>query len=253
MIIGKQNQFDYLLHRIGKKQILSMPRIQTKALEGNREAPDFLNSYGNSNISVYVGFIDLAGFSTKVKKKTPEQIRDFLNPFLTKTIDILYDRGALIDKMIGDEIMFLLPEIEENNNLDAILSLGQILGHLYDLAYELKLNYRYRIGLSYGIVNVYHLEGKGYNEWSIVGEPIHVAKRLHTIDELSLPNPVCGAIGLSLNQNSIDFVMEKIKSTISLIAGFASRYEHQIVNIPICLKGVGKVVYANFFPKSKNQ
>jgi hypothetical protein len=39
--------------------------------------------------------------------------------------------------MIGDEIMFVLPETEERNNPYQILFMGQILGALHDLAYEL--------------------------------------------------------------------------------------------------------------------
>ncbi len=212
MSIAKPEQFEYLLHRVGEKQLESRPRIITKGLQGNLASPDFLQTYGNSNISAYVGFIDLSEFSSTVKGKSPEQIADYLRPFLVKTIDILYDRNALIDKMIGDEIMFTLPETEENNNPHEILFMGQIMGALHELAFELQPKYRFRITLSYGKVNVFHLAGRGYSEWSIVGEPIHVAKRLQSLDELSSPNPVSGAFGMSLNTNPL-----QLKTQMNLI------------------------------------
>jgi class 3 adenylate cyclase len=249
MIIGKPEQFDYLLHRIGQKHIEFRPKVATKALEGNREAPDFLKTYGNSDISAYVGFIDLVDFSLLVQGKSAIEISEYLNPFLTKVIDVLYDCDALVDKMIGDEIMFVLPETEEDKNPPEILYLGQIMGFLHDLAYELQDNYKYRIGLSYGKVNVYQLKGKGYSEWSIVGEPIHVAKRLHSVDELISPNPVAGAFGLSLNAEDEFSVLKKMKLILGIIAGFASQFDHKIIQKPHDFKGVGFVKWSYLFPK----
>jgi len=249
MYIGKAEQFEYLEHRVGEKYLESRPGIIKKALEGNVRAPNFLQTYGNTNVTAYVGFIDLAGYSSSVKGKSPEAMADYLRPFLVRTIDILYDRSALIDKMIGDEIMFVLPETEENENTHEILFLGQIMGSLHDLAYELYDSHRFRIGLSYGKVNVFHLVGIGYTEWSIVGEPIHVAKRLHSLDELASPKPVCGAFGLSLNADSLYAQGKKMEVILSLIAGRASRFNHKIMPNPIELKGVGKVLWAHLFSK----
>jgi hypothetical protein len=126
--------------------------------------------------------------------------------------------------------------------------MAQIMGALHDLAYEIQPKYRYRIGLSYGKVNVFHLTGKGYSEWSIVGEPIHVAKRLLAVDELYSPDPVCGAFGMSLNCNSLNKLNDKMYLILSHIAGFASRFDHKMMP-ERDLKGVGKVIWAYLFPK----
>ena len=249
MYIAKPEQFQYLLHRVGEKQLLSCPQIVRKNLEGNVASPDFLKTYGNDNITAYVGFIDLAGYSSAVKGKSPQEIADYLRPFLVGTIDILYEKSALIDKMIGDEIMFVLPETEEIENPHQILFIGQIMGALHDLAYKLQPKYKFRIGLSYGKVNVFHLTGKGYSEWSIVGEPINVAKRLNTVDQLSSPNPVCGAFGLSLSAGPLDTLKNKMKLILGHIAGFASRFDHTIMPETKDFKGVGKVLWAYFSPK----
>ena len=248
-MIGKPEQFQYLLHRVGEKQLQSCPQIIRKGLEGNVASPDFLQTYGNANIDAYVGFIDLAGYSSAVKGKSPQQIADYLRPFLVGTIDILYDKFALIDKMIGDEIMFVLPETEENNNPHQILFMGQIMGALHDLAYELQSKYKYRIGLSYGKVHVFHLTGKGYSEWSIVGEPVHVAKRLQSVDQLASPNPVCGAFGLSVSAGQLDNLTNKMEIILGHIAGIASRFNHTIMKETTDFKGVGEVLWAYLFPK----
>ena len=251
MIMSNSDTLNYLLHRVGEKQLTSRRQIIRKALEGNVEATGFLDTFGNSNLTAYIGFIDLAGFSSIVQGKSPEEISAYLRPFLEKIIDILSGRSALIDKMIGDEIMFVLPEIEEDSNPYEILLLGQIMGGLHDLAYELQPNYKYRIGLSYGKVNVFHLKGKGYSEWSIVGEPVHVAKRLHGLKELKFPKPVCGAFGLSVGDRSIVTLSKQMEQKLGIIAGFASRFGHEFTPEPKELKGVGNVLWAYLYPKGK--
>lgn len=165
----------------------------------------------------------------------------------------MYEGKAFIDKMIGDEIMFVLPETEESSNPEEILFLGFIMGSLHDLAYELEPNYKYRIGLSYGKVNVFHLKGKGYSEWSTVGEPIHVAKRLLGVEKLSSPDPVCGAMGMSWNSNSLPFLKTKMELILSWVAGFGSRFDHTMMPVPIDLKGVGKVNWAYLFSKGPQE
>ena len=77
MHIGKPEQFQYLLHRVGEKQLQSWPKIVKKGLEGNLASPEFLQTYGNADITAYVGFIDLAGYSSAVKGKSPPQIANY--------------------------------------------------------------------------------------------------------------------------------------------------------------------------------
>jgi len=142
MLISDEKLLDYFLHRVGEKRLTSSPWIyRQRALEGNVQGVPFLETFGKSTIRAYVGFIDLAGFSTRVQGQSPQEIENYLFPFLEKIINILDDDRTLVDKMIGDEIMFVLPEIEEIGTFESILLLGQILGGLHDLAYEMASKY----------------------------------------------------------------------------------------------------------------
>lgn len=253
MIVPNNRLLAYLLHRVGEKQLDSSPiPCGVKALEGNKKGPSFIETFGNCVINAYVGFIDLAEFSTRVQGKYAQEIADYLFPFLKKIIEVLGNRFALIDKMIGDEIMFVLPDFEEIGMPPSILLLGQIFGWLHDLAFEMEPNYRYRIGLSYGEVLVAHLQAESYSEWTIVGEPVHVAKRLEDIEELKNPNPVLGAFGLRINRQQIEEIYSKMENILAIIAGFASRFDHKLNSEPKKLKGVGEVLWALLFPKSSN-
>ena len=251
MIIPDKDTLEYLAHRVGEKQLTSRSKIIQKALQGNIAVSSFLDTFGNSDITAYVGFIDLVGFTDNTHGKQPSEIAAYLRPFLTRVIDILAKGHALVDKMIGDEIMFVLPETEESSNPHEILFLGQIMGGLHDLAYELPPTYKYRIGISYGKVNVFHLKGEKYAEWSIVGEPVHVAKRLHGLERLISPDPVYGAFGIGLNNSSKDSITPTMKQKLEIIAGPASKFSYEFFPDPQELKGVGKVLCAYLCPEGK--
>jgi len=250
LILTDSDTRDYLLHRVGEKKLITHRTIITKAFGGNKRAPDFLSTYGNSDIKAYVGFVDLAGFTSSTAGKTASDIADYLNPFLESVIDILTGRGALVDKMIGDEIMFILPETEEDEMFVELIYLGQIVGKLHNFAYKSQ-EYRYRIGLSYGTVNIYHLNGEGYSEWSAVGEPVHVAKRLNSLEKLSSPDPVIGAFGYSIDGIDSEYVRLKFKTILGIIAGSASSFDHIVEKEPTTLKGIGQVSIAYLLPRKK--
>lgn len=241
----------YLRHRLGEQRIKSRePRIFKKALELNEPRPDLAATFGKSTLTAYVGFIDLAGFSNAVQGRSPKQIADYLEPFLRRLLEILRGRGALIDKTIGDEVMFVLPEIDEDNGCE-ILFLGQLMGGLHDLAFEFAGAYPFRIGLSYGKVGFFHIDGPGYSEWTTVGEAVHVAKRLHDLAEVQNPDPVVGAFGMHVSAHERSDVEAIMKHRLSYIAGFASRFDHRLADNPVSLKGVGEVLYAVLLPRPK--
>lgn len=240
----------YLRHRLGEVRITGPNRrMVRKALELNVPEPDLEGTFGKAEMTAYVGFIDLAGFSEAAHRKSPTQIAEFLKPFLESAIGILRGRTFLIDKTIGDEIMFVLPEQEEDPQSPQILFLGQAMGALHDLAFELNGLYRYRIGLSYGRISFFHVEGQGYREWTCVGEVVHVAKRLMGLPQLASPTPVSGAFGMSVTMENVAAVRRVMEARLSIFAGFASRFDHEFLTDPMPLKGVGEVLCAILSPR----
>ena len=91
------------------------------------------------------------------------------------------------------------------------------------------------------------MTGKGYSEWSIVGEPVNVAKRLQENSKIYGTHFVCGAFGMSLNASSLYLLNNnKMNIILSHIAGIASRFSHKMMNDKQ-LKGVGRVTWAYLF------
>jgi hypothetical protein len=242
---------EYFLHRCGEKPMTRTLKRGRTAIEGNVGSENFLNTFGNSNILAYVGFIDLAQFSTIVQGMAPEHIASYLRPFLERVIAILSKHSALIDKMIGDEIMFALPEVEEEIHPRQILVLAQIMNELHNLAFELQPNYRYRIGVSYGRVNVFQVKGDGYSEWTIVGEPVHVAKRLHGVEEMALPDPICAAFGLAINDMSRGELTTETKQKLRVITESSRCFSCTVLSRQ--LKGIGEVLWGNLTPRTSDR
>jgi hypothetical protein len=240
----------YLNHRGGEHKIHArQQKIDQKALELNTPSTDFASTFGKAELPAYIGFIDLAGFSSAVNGKRPIEIARYLKPFLSSIIGILRGRDLLIDKTIGDEVMFVLPETEEEAQSPEVLFLGQAMGGLHDLAFKLNRVYKYRIGLAYGQVSFFKIEAAGYSEWTVVGEAVQLAKRLHSLCELKKPDPVIGAFGMQVAQESISNVRKKMEQRLSIFAGFASRFSHQFADNTVSLKGVGDVLYAILLPR----
>jgi class 3 adenylate cyclase len=237
---------EWLEHRAGVHKLSQHPKLySTRALELSDKGDAFANAFGNKEIRGFAGFVDLVGFSNRVSNSSPSQISDYLRPFLSGVIDEALGSGALIDKTIGDEVLFALPDMQDDGGVPAILFMGSLMGGLHDLQRRLGSEYPFRIGLAYGAQFIDRIEGKGYAEWTIVGESVILAKRLHTLPGAEPNDGIAGAFGALTKE----VTEQKFETILGFIAGFASRMTHQIVDGPVTLKGVSAARCAILTPK----
>ena len=247
-MIGKPEISSWLAHRVGLEKSATVPILHSaKALELNQGGRPFVEAFGQKQIKGFVGFVDLVGFTDRVKGKTPSEISVHLRPFLTGIVDLAFDRSALVDKTIGDEVMFLLPDLEEDGGVPAVLLMGQLLGGIHDHQRRLGPEYPLRIGLAYGWMYVDQIQGDGYSEWTTAGEVVHLAKRLHSLDKLSAPSSIAGAFGVLCRESE---PLQRFQSILSVVAGFASRMTHEIIGDLDDLKGISKARCAYLLPKA---
>jgi class 3 adenylate cyclase len=245
-MIGDHKTVEWLEHRAGIRQLSGHPRpYHTRALELNDNGDAFVTAFGKKEIKGFVGFIDLIGFSTKVAGFSAAGISEYLKPFLVGVTDHAVRCGALVDKTIGDEVMFILPDTEDDGGVPAILEMGFLLGGLHDFQRKLGPQYPFRIGLSYGIQFVDRIDGKGYTEWTVVGESVNLAKRLHSLPGAEPDDNLGGAFGVLVKETS----EQKFKTCLGFMAGFASRMAHSIIEGEIQLKGVSPARCAILLPK----
>lgn len=60
-----------------------------------------------------VGFADIVGFTTLSRQLTDTELRSLLEHFETVTGDVVAQHGARVVKMLGDEVLFTCPGVDE--------------------------------------------------------------------------------------------------------------------------------------------
>lgn len=248
-MVGKKTMIDWLAHRAGVTRRTEFPiPYQKEAFELNARGREFVDNFGNQEIKAYVGFVDLVGFTERVKGQTTGQVRDYLEPFLRGLTTLAVDRDALVDKTIGDEVMFILPHAEDHGGPPPILMMGQLMGGMHDFQRELGRRYPMRVGLAHGGILVGSIDGDGYREWTSFGETVHLAKRLNTFNDVRADFGFYGAFGVLASEED---AFNTFKNSLGFIAGSASRMTHEIIKGTVdTLKGASPTYCAYLYPKA---
>jgi class 3 adenylate cyclase len=104
-----------------------------------------------------------------------------------------------IDKTIGDEIVFILPDTENEDGVHINLKIGIAMEKLAIISKQFAQTHPFRLGLAFGTVVLVQKVGGGYKEWSMDGQTVNLAKHLHSLPELRKPSPFAGAFGMLTN------------------------------------------------------
>ena len=145
---------------------------------------------------------------------------------------------------IGDEVMLVLPDMEEDGGIAAVFNLNFLLSLLNTLQTELGETYPFHLGFSYGRLYIDRISGSGYEEWTVAGKSVILAKRLSTLPEIDRCDLFSGAFGV-LCEEATD---EEFASMLRFIAGDTSRLDHRMLDCPT-LKGISSARCAVFTRK----
>lgn len=238
---------EWLMHRFGKKQLSESWKghYRQKGLELNSNSESFINNYGNKNILAYVGFADLRGFSEEVKGKSPDEIEQYLNPFVKKILNACSECNCLVDKTIGDEVMFILPELAFDNGIPANAYIGRIISRLLEISKEIGEQYPFRFGLSFGEIRISRMQGEGFSEWTSLGETVNLSKRLQ--DYSSTSENFSGAFGVL---QTLDDSKKYFEVGLAYIAGYFCDLSHEVMQNPDSLRGISPYYGAKIYEKS---
>jgi class 3 adenylate cyclase len=205
----------WLRHRIGEERLTRRlsPALVTKGIELNVDGPAFIDTFGEKEFQAFVGFVDLIGFSSRTVGRNPVATADYLKPFMGAAISSLVSGGCLVDKTLGDEIMFVLAE----GDLHVNLRIGQAMGKLKALSDEYRATHPFRLGLAFGTLSLQRIGGDGYGEWTCVGEPVNLAKRLHGLPPLQRAERFAGAFGTLHSEPSATSTFEARLGHVTLV------------------------------------
>ena len=129
------------------------------------------------NRTLAVMFTDIRSFTKISETASPEEMIIFLNDYFRLMTDIIYTKGGVVDKYIGDAIMayFGYPTYEEGIALETVLAAMEMI----DATKKDLHGYSIGIGINLGIVtigNVGHPERK--LNFTIIGDMVNLASRL---------------------------------------------------------------------------
>jgi len=143
------------------------------------EDPDAL-VLGGENRELTILFCDIRSFTTISESMEPTQLTVFLNNFLTPMTDVLMERGATIDKYIGDAIMAFwnAPLDVPDHRQRACESVLAMLDALKELNKTLERPVNIGVGLNSGICCVGNLGSRQRFDYSAIGDSVNTGSRI---------------------------------------------------------------------------
>lgn len=143
------------------------------------ENPDAL-VLGGENRELTILFCDIRSFTSISETMEPTQLTVFLNNFLTPMTNVLMERGATIDKYIGDAIMAFwnAPIDVPQHRQRACESVLAMLDALEKLNATLEKPVKIGVGLNSGVCCVGNLGSRQRFDYSAIGDSVNVGSRI---------------------------------------------------------------------------
>jgi adenylate cyclase len=158
-----------IMDRFGFAPSRKNPRLCSECFE---KAP-----MGGVEMDVGILFADVRGFTSLAERQTPDEVAGLLNRFYATAVDVLCEH-AIIDKLVGDEVMALyLPGIFP----------GDPAGHMVADARALLAASGYReerpwvrlgVGLDFGSAFVGNVGSGDVKDFTAIGDVVNTAARL---------------------------------------------------------------------------
>ena len=132
---------------------------------------------GGVEMEVGILFADVRGFTSLAEHQSPDEVAKLLNRFYASAVDVLC-RHALIDKLVGDQVMALyLPrlfpgEVAEHMIADAS---ALLLAAGYD---ESQPWVQLGVGLDFGTAFVGNVGAREVKDFTAIGDVVNTAARL---------------------------------------------------------------------------
>lgn len=164
---------------------------------------------GGENKELTLLFADIRGFTTLSEKLGANELTEFLNNYLTPMTDVLMERGATIDKYMGDGIMAFwnAPLDVADHRRRACESVLAMQAALVDFNREFGTDIAVGVGLNSGICCVGNLGSRQRFDYSAIGDPVNVAARIEGMTkQYGLSNLISGSTAEGMD----DFAMLEV-------------------------------------------
>lgn len=181
----------WLKHIAGESRLPYELGIQSinEAVELNKNGEQIVSSFGNQTFEAVVGFVDMRGFSEAATGKSPQQVKEIADPFVSAVIAAACNEDCFIDKTIGDEVMFIMPRFGRDAELSdlrlatrnlLLVDATALLHRIMRETEKFSSPYQLSAGMAFGSVLLTRVGIEAYSEWTVYGNTVNAAKRLQS-------------------------------------------------------------------------
>lgn len=132
-------------------------------------------------------FSDIRSFTTISEGLAPDVLVSGLNRYFSVMVDIIMNRGGIVDKYIGDAIMafFGAPVAHEDDALSSVLAGLEMADSLEIFNAEQRRRgepeFHIGVGINYGTVTVGNIGTERKMDYTVIGDMVNVASRLESL------------------------------------------------------------------------
>ena len=146
---------------------------------------------GGETLNASILFFDLQGSTTIAESIAPDLFSNLLSELFTGIMNIAFDNGGSVNKLIGDGMLitFGCPVPKENDVLNCIRCAVKIREHMAifneSLPSYINEPLRFGIGIGTGKIFAGNIGSHTHMEYTVLGDPVNVAAKLESLSKLS--------------------------------------------------------------------
>ena len=136
------------------------------------------------NRELAVLFSDIRSFTSISESMQPDVLVASLNRYFSVMVELIMERGGIIDKYIGDAIMaFFGAPVGGENDAMAALQAGMAMVESVEVFNHEQLRlglpeFKIGVGINYGLVTVGNIGTERKMDYTVIGDMVNVASRL---------------------------------------------------------------------------
>ncbi|RPH44713.1 MAG: adenylate/guanylate cyclase domain-containing protein [Burkholderiales bacterium] len=141
------------------------------------------------NKELTILFADIRGFTRMAENMDPQQLRDYLNRFLTAMTEVIHAYNGTVDKYIGDAVMaFWGAPVDDPMHADhAVAAAIAMQREVARLNREFEANgwppLVVGIGINTGVVRVGDMGSRLRRAYTVIGDAVNLASRLEGLSK----------------------------------------------------------------------
>ena len=148
----------------------------------------------SAKLTATVLFSDIRGFTSISEKLPPEQVVGFLNDYLQRMVDIVFDEGGIVDKFVGDSVMavFGAPVPTPDDAVRAVRAALRMIEEVRRFNEDQRktggVEIDVGVGLHTGPLIAGNIGSDRKMEYTVIGDTVNVANRVESLNETMSTN-----------------------------------------------------------------